>query len=263
VTSGVALVGGALAGSAAGAALHRWPHGRTLLRPVRSRCSACGHELRARDLVPVISWVVLRGRCAACAAPIDPRLPLLEAGSALVVAGVVVVHGVGAVAVLLAVGAVAVLLAALCDLERMRNPDRLTVPLAILAVGGAVVAPPGDARLGPAGWSVAVPVLLALVSAACVRAGSPRPIGGGDVKLLVGVLALATLVPSGAPAVLSIAVVSAGAVAVLGLATGRLRRGDRLPFAPGIAVGYLVVVLVPSVASTIVPWAIPVAAGAP
>ena len=262
MTAGIALVGGALVGSAAGAALHRWPQGETLLRPARSRCPACLQVLRARDLVPVVSWVIRRGRCAACAAPIDPRFLVLEAGSALLAAGVVAVHGVGAQAVLLAVGAVAVLLAALADIERMRIPDRLTVPLAVLAIVGVVSTASGEVPPGLLlGWSIGVPALLALLSAGSVRIGLPRPVGCGDIKLLVGALALTSLVPGGPAAMLAFAVVGAGSIAALGLMTGVVRRGDRVPFAPAIGAGYLGVVLAPSLATTVAGWSIAVPAG--
>lgn len=247
VTAGAALIGGAVAGSAAGVMLQRWPAGETLQEPVRSRCAACGVTLRAHDLVPVISWIRLRGRCATCSARIDRRLPLLEVVSAVGVTGVTLVHGAGTEALLLAIGVVAVLLAALLDLEHRRIPDRLTLPLAAVALPSvALVTGPTRASLALLVWSVVLPSGLLLLSAMAVRFGHERPIGGGDSKLLVGILALAALVPSGPVLVLVVAILSAGTVAAIGLATRRLQRGDRLPFAPAIAVGYLAVVLLPT-----------------
>ncbi len=265
MTSGIALIGGALAGSAAGsaagAALQRWPDGDDLSSPRRSRCDACSRTLRARELVPVLSWLLQRGRCRSCGARIDARLPVLEAASAAVAAGSVHVHG-GARGVALAVGAVAVLLATFTDLEHLRIPDRLTVPLAAFGLAGATLLSGGVGEVRTAvGWALGVPVLLVAVTLACRRGGLPDPIGGGDVKLLVGVLALASLVPGGPAAVLGLAILSAGWFAVFGLALGRITRGHRMPFAPSIAGGYLVVVLLPSIPSALVAAAIPGAGG--
>lgn len=250
MSSSLALVGGALAGSAAGAALGRWPQGETLARPARSRCTACGTLLRARHLVPVVSWLALRGRCATCGAPIDARLPLLEASSALLVVAAVRVHGVGASAVLLAVGGVALLLAAMSDLERLRIPDRLTFPLAAVGLVGLVLLRPEAA---PAGllWALGVPATMHAAGALAERSGLRRPVGRGDTKLLVGVLALAGLVDGGPATVLVLTVLAGGVASAVGLATGRLRSGDVIPLAPAVALAYLLVVLVPSIPSVL------------
>ena len=253
--TGIALVGGALAGSAAGAALGRWPDGGSLLRPARSRCASCASVLRPRDLVPILSWLALRGRCAMCGAPIDPRLILLEGGSAVLVALVVHRHGPTLLGVLLAVGTVAVLLATLTDLSCRRIPDRLTVPLAVIALAGTATMVQGASGVGRGlAWALGVPVLLHAVNVLAAVAGRPRAVGGGDIKLLVGVLALAATIDGGAPTVMLLAVTVAGLVATMGLASGLLERGDRLPFAPAIAVGYLVTVLLPDVARAVTLW---------
>jgi leader peptidase (prepilin peptidase)/N-methyltransferase len=263
--TGSSLVGGALVGSvvgsAAGVAMHRWPAGATLRSPSRSTCAACGRTIAARDLVPVISWLLLRGRCRGCSSRIDARLPLLEAGSALVCAWILLVHGVDVLGALLAVGAVAVLVAALVDLEHGIVPDRLTYPLGLLALVALPLLSAGTVPLGTAlAWAVGLPLSLRLLNAGCDRIGRARHIGGGDVKLLVGVLGLAAAVPRGPAAVLLIALVSGGAVAIIGLVTGRLHRRARMPFAPAIAVGYLATVLAPERAGAFVthlggaPW---------
>jgi leader peptidase (prepilin peptidase)/N-methyltransferase len=77
----IALVGLAV-GSFLNVCIDRLPAGQSLFRP-RSRCPACKTELAPRDLIPVISYVFLRGRCRYCAAPIPARVPLVEAGTGL------------------------------------------------------------------------------------------------------------------------------------------------------------------------------------
>jgi leader peptidase (prepilin peptidase) / N-methyltransferase len=246
-------VGGAVMGSAAGAALDRWPIGETLIRPTRSRCATCSVAVRGRDLVPVVSWLLLRGRCRSCESSIDGRLPALEVASAVGVALTLHVHGITMLSALLAIGVVGVMLATLTDLERLIVPDRLTLPLGALAVPGvALLAADRTALNVLVVWSLGVPATLHVVNRVAERAVSARPLGGGDVKLLVGVLALAAAVEHGPAAVLLLAVIGAGSVALLGLATGRLTRRDRIPFAPAIAGGYLTVVLVPVAAPAVV-----------
>ena len=249
--SGLALVGGAVAGSAAGAAMHRWPAGATLLEPRRSACVACGVELRVRDLVPVVSWLALRGRCSACGTRIDPRLPLLEAASAVTAVAILRAHGPGITAAVLTVGAIAVLLGAFIDAQHLIVPDRLTLPLALLALSALPTIAGPDRASGVAMWALGVPLALRLLALAADLMGRARPVGGGDIKLLVGVLALAGSSPLGPPAVLLGAVVVGGSVAALGLLAGVFTRRSRLPFAPALAVPFLAVAVAPERAADV------------
>jgi leader peptidase (prepilin peptidase)/N-methyltransferase len=76
----IALVAvlGALIGSFANVVVYRWPRGESVVTP-RSRCPSCGRTLAPIDLVPVLSWLALRGRCRTCQAPISPRYARVEA----------------------------------------------------------------------------------------------------------------------------------------------------------------------------------------
>jgi len=73
---------GLVAGSFLAAASTRWPEGRSVLRG-RSACDACGAQLRAWELVPLLSWAIQRGRCRRCGAKIDPRYPAIELAAAM------------------------------------------------------------------------------------------------------------------------------------------------------------------------------------
>jgi leader peptidase (prepilin peptidase)/N-methyltransferase len=242
----LASASGAALGSAAGSALMRWPAGHSVLRPSRSRCAACGQEVAVRDLVPVVSWLVLRGRCRACGVRIDGRLPLLEASSAVAVVAVALVHGLTAYSALLALGAVAVLLATLTDLEGRTIPDRLTLPLALVCVPAMLLlASTPEARWSVLAWGLLLPTIIEGSARGAASRGRPRPLGGGDVKLLVGLLALTSGVTAGPARLLASAVLVGGAHAGAGLLIGVVRRGDRVPFAPSIAAAFLLVVLLP------------------
>ena len=79
------LVGAGVLGACIGSFLNvvawRLPRGESLVRP-RSRCPRCDTQIKSWHNVPVVSWIALRGRCAACAAPIPVRYPIVEAATA-------------------------------------------------------------------------------------------------------------------------------------------------------------------------------------
>src|SRR5215217_365004 len=72
---------GLLIGSFLNVVVYRVPTGRSIVSPP-SACGSCGHEVRPYDNIPVISWLILRGRCRDCSAPISIRYPLVELGAA-------------------------------------------------------------------------------------------------------------------------------------------------------------------------------------
>jgi len=82
-----AFVWGALWGSFLNVVIYRLPRGRSLVRP-GSHCPACSHPVRPWDNVPILSWLVLRGRCRDCRVRISPRYPLVEALTAAISVGV-------------------------------------------------------------------------------------------------------------------------------------------------------------------------------
>src|SRR5436190_23920905 len=84
----VALPFGLALGSFMTVAVHRVPDGTSIVRP-RSRCPRCGTEIRNRDNVPVVSWLLLRGRCRTCGEPISFVYPVLEAATAVLVVAAV------------------------------------------------------------------------------------------------------------------------------------------------------------------------------
>ncbi len=122
-----------------------------------SHCPHCGHRLRAWELVPLFSYLLLRGKCANCRRPISPRYPLVELGCGLLGGLLVLVFGVEARTLALLPFVYALAALALIDLEHLLLPDDLTLPLlwlglllnacfpALLGVGA------GDAVIGAAG----------------------------------------------------------------------------------------------------------------
>ena len=182
----VALPFGLVVGSFMTVAVYRLPKGESVVRP-RSRCPACGAEIGARDNIPVLSWLLLRGRCRRCGERISVEYPLLE----LATAGLVVLAAIRYPdpwqAVL--VGGLLALMPgiALIDLRHRIIPNRLTYPALILfavlillawLIGDA--ADPREAAIG----------LLLYGGILFVVAVVSRGMGMGDVKLaaLIGLV---------------------------------------------------------------------------
>ncbi len=86
MTGIVALLAGLAVGSFVNLCIDRLPAGESLLRP-RSRCDACHRPLAIRDLLPLVSYFMLRGHCRYCGAPISLRVPVLETGAGLIFLG--------------------------------------------------------------------------------------------------------------------------------------------------------------------------------
>jgi len=237
----VALPSGLAFGSFLTVAIHRIPKGESVVTP-RSRCPACGTQIRAVDNIPVVSWVVLRGRCRSCRAPISPLYPLTElATGALFVASALTFDRVFA-AVMMApfLGLMPTL--GVIDARHKIIPNRLVYP-SLIGFSGAIVAGnliDGGVRVAPA----AIGLLAYGGGLLVVALISPRGMGMGDVKLaaLIG-LVLGSLG-------LSYVAVAAGAGVLLGglgslaaLAFWRASRKTAIPFGPFLAAGALVAAL--------------------
>jgi leader peptidase (prepilin peptidase)/N-methyltransferase len=234
---------GLVVGSFLNVVVHRIPRGESVVRP-RSRCPECGMQLAARDNVPVVSWLALRGRCRSCGTAISARYPLVELVTG-VLFGVVALR-MGAEAVLPAFLVVTAGLVALSavDLERFLVPNRILYPTlfaaAPLFLAAAVVdsdwASLRDATLGG---------LLGFGILFAVHLVSPRGMGFGDVRLagLIGVM-LGWLGPGHVFLGLFLGFLLASVVGLTLIGTGRRGRKDRLPFGPFLAAGAVLAVLV-------------------
>lgn len=246
----MALLGLAV-GSFLNVVIHRVPAQASLSRPA-SHCPACGHHVRKRHNVPLLSWLVLHGRCADCRSSISVRYPLVELmTSVLFVAVTLRIGGLNQLAVLPAAlyFTAAGISLAVIDLDVGRLPNSIVYPsypvLAVLL---------GIAALGQQDWPA---LLRAGVGAAllfgiyfALAAFFPAGMGAGDVKLagLVG----------GVLAFFSYPLLAVGAFAafflgsVVGIAkiAGRRATGKTaLPFGPFMIAGALLALFVGSTVS--------------
>jgi leader peptidase (prepilin peptidase)/N-methyltransferase len=221
----------------------RVPRGESVVHPP-SACPACSAPIRPRDNVPVLGWLLLRGRCRDCGAPISARYPLVELGTGVLFAVIALNRGAHAdLPAFLYLAAISVALA-LIDLDTKRLPDALTLPsypvVAVLLIAAALLGDhPGD-------------LLRAAVGAAAVGAfyfavwfAYPGGMGYGDVKLAPLVGAWLGWVSYGATAVgVFLGFLYGSVVGVTVMALGRGGRKSKIPFGPFMVAGALTGVLV-------------------
>jgi leader peptidase (prepilin peptidase)/N-methyltransferase len=118
---------GLVVGSFANVCIHRIPRGASIVRP-RSRCPSCAHELAAWENVPVLSFVLLRGRCRRCAAPISWRYPAVELANGALWLGVALSLPPSPRALALQLFVTALLILSFIDREHYLLPDVITLP---------------------------------------------------------------------------------------------------------------------------------------
>lgn len=205
-----------------------------------SHCPACSAPIRALQNIPVVSWVLLRGRCAACRAPISVRYPVVELLAAILGGGLAWRLGWSAALPAACVLAWALLAASAIDLDTQLLPDRITMPLlwlGLLANVGSLFASLEAAVVGAAAGYLS----LWLIYWAFKLATGKEGMGYGDFKLLAALGAWLgwQLLPV-------IVLVAACAGSVLGIASIVLSgrgRDLRIPFGPFLAVGGLFALL--------------------
>jgi leader peptidase (prepilin peptidase)/N-methyltransferase len=205
----------------------------------RSACPACKTPIAAWRNVPVVSWLLLRGRCAACRAPIPIRYPIVELATGLLSAGVAWHFGPGPAAACALVVTWALLALTGIDIDHQLLPDGITLPLmwaGLLAAvligpvpGSALPVSPGDAVLGAAAGYLS----LWLVYHAFRLITGKEGMGYGDFKLYAALGAWLgwKLLPL-------IILLSAAAGAVVGITLILVRGRDRnipIPFGPYLA----------------------------
>ena len=201
----------------------------------RSACPHCGHVLRPWENIPVVSFLLLRGRCAKCHARVSARYPLTELATALLAALSLYAFGPDWIA-LVAFGLCAMLLAmSLIDFDTRYLPDSLTLPLLwaglIVNLGDTGFAPLSEAVIG----AIAGYLFLWCVYWLFRLVRGVEGMGYGDFKLLA---ALGSWL--GWEALPQIVLVSAIAGAIFGLVAtgiGKMRFEEPLPFGPFLAAG--------------------------
>ena len=231
-----AILVGLVVGSYLNVVVHRLPRGLSTVTPASS-CPHCGARVRAFDNIPVLSYLVLGGRCRSCGARISLRYPLVEVVTAGLFAACAVVFAAPVEAAVAAFFCALILALALIDLEHMILPDKLTLPGIVLGlvlqpwIGGVTLL---DAVIG----ALAGAGILILLINFWYWWREEEGMGLGDVNLLA--LIGAFLGWQGVVVALFGGAL-AGALVGLGLMTVRkLELTSKLPFGTFLAVGALV-----------------------
>jgi leader peptidase (prepilin peptidase)/N-methyltransferase len=181
VWSYAGVVGAAL-GSFLNVCVHRWPLGQSVVRP-RSRCPGCGREIAWHDNVPVLGWLLLRGRCRGCGSRISAQYPLIELLVGLIWAGAVALLGPSVEALRMAAFLTILLGIALTDARHMLIPDQFSLGGA--ALGLALAAVPGGFPFTRAlTGALAGYVFLWIVKLAAEKAFRKPALGVGDIHMM-------------------------------------------------------------------------------
>jgi len=234
---------GLLIGSFLNVVIWRVPRGESVVSPP-SHCPGCDAPIAPRDNLPVVSWLLLRGRCRRCQEPISPRYPFVEALTGVVFALLAWHFGLAwELPAYLYLGAVGIALAAI-DLDTHRLPNVLTLPsygvLAVLFLLPAAIDSQWDdylrAALGGAALFAFYFVLVLVY---------PKGMGFGDVKL-AGVLGIAlgwlgwgSVIVGGFLGFLLGAIVGGGMMVL-----GKAGRKSKIPFGPFMVAGAFLAIFV-------------------
>lgn len=224
---------GLVIGSFLNVCIHRLPVGQSVVHP-RSRCPACGHRIAWFHNVPLVSWLLLRARCASCSASISWRYPLVELLTGLVLLALWVAYGPSPALVVSALFLPALVVLFFTDLDHKLLPDLITLPGFVVGIALAAVNPfLGAATPWARVWTALLGSVLGAgvlwgIGAVYSRLRGVEAMGMGDVKMMAMVGAF-----SGPAGVLVTLLVASVAGALVGLALIPLRGGsmrDALPF---------------------------------
>lgn len=240
-----ALVVGLVFGSFLNVCIARLPTHESIVAP-RSRCPACGVQIRAMDNIPLASWVWLGRRCRACRARISIQYPLVELGTAFLFIACVLQTGAAWMTLIDAVACFFLLGLAVMDAQTMLLPDSFTLTGLGLAIVLKVCTPNAEQRGRIALHTIAdasiAAALLLLVWLVYWLVRRRHGVGMGDVKLLAMMAAFL-----GLPLALFsyfISIIAAALFAIFLLARGKAQGSDRIPFGSFLAAAGIAAIFV-------------------
>lgn len=176
------LVGAAI-GSFLNVCIYRWPAEQSVIRP-RSRCPACEHQLGWRDNIPIVGWLVLRGRCRYCGTSVSAQYPLIELATALIWVASFARFGADFEALRSATFLTILLGIAMTDAREMVIPDQFTLVGA--GIGILLAAAPGGITLLHSVTAAAVGYgLLWIVKLTAEKALGKPALGVGDIHMML------------------------------------------------------------------------------
>jgi leader peptidase (prepilin peptidase) / N-methyltransferase len=226
---------GLITGSYLNVVIHRLPRGVSTVLPA-SACPECGTRIRARDNVPLLSFLLLRGKCRACGHPIGWRYPMVEAATgALFLACYLRFDATWSALVAALFGCMMIALA-LIDLEHFILPDRITLPGIALGLLVQPLVKWVGLPWALAGAAVGAGVIL-LMNAIWLAVRGVQGFGYGDVKMLAMIGAFLGM--TGVVVTLFLAALLGSITGLALMARNRIRLQSRLPFGFFLSLGAL------------------------
>lgn len=222
---------GLIIGSFLNVCIYRIPRGESILFP-HSYCSCCGRRIKARDLIPLLSYIRLKARCSFCGCSISPSHPIVELFTGLLFTAAYLRFGTSTLLIKALFLISVFIVISFIDLEHFIIPDKIII--FALSAGMVFVIFTREPAIASALAGSVSAVLFLLVLAFCSRGG----MGGGDIKL-AAVIGLCLGWPVGVIAVL-LGCLLAGLVGLALVLTKLKSRKDLLPFAPFLAAGTLI-----------------------
>ena len=234
---------GLVIGSFLNVVIHRVPAGESIVTP-RSRCPGCGTQIQERDNVPVISWLLLRGKCRHCNAAISPRYPIVEFLTGLLFAAVAWRLGVSWDLPAFLVFTAGLVALSGIDLDTFLLPKKVFYPF--LFSSGALLATAGIIERDWQGLQeAAIGGVLAFIVLGAIHFAYPKGMGFGDVRLVALLGLFLGWLELGAVAVGLFLGFMLGSIVGVGLMVlGRRGRKDRIPFGPFLAAGAYLAIFV-------------------
>jgi leader peptidase (prepilin peptidase)/N-methyltransferase len=220
---------GTLFGSFLNTVISRLPVKGKFFSESRSACPDCGHVIRWYDLFPVLSWIILMGKCRDCKARISPRYPLVEITSALLAVASIWHFGFTLAAIQIYAVTMILLAIAVIDFKTSEIPDSLIIALIPCSVAAIWLQPEITLLSHIIGFfSIALPLLLLTLLI-------PGAFGGGDIKLL----AVCGFMLGWQMTLLAffIALLLGGSYAIYLMLSGKRKRGEHMVFGPAICIG--------------------------
>lgn len=235
ITYFLIFIAGAILGSFLNVCICRLPERQSIAFP-GSHCFACGHPLNASDLVPIFSYLFLRGKCRYCGSGVSPQYPLIELAAGILAVLSAVCFGISINAVLAFAFCAGLLVIFMIDIKTMLIPDKMTVFLIVTAVVYRF-----------ANWK-SMTGFMDMLYGLLIGSGlflviylfgvfmlNQEVIGMGDVKLFVPIGIM--LGGQGTAVTLYLAVISGAVAAIFLLFRIKDKRNRRMPFGPFIASG--------------------------
>lgn len=219
-------------GSFLNVCIYRIPREESIVFP-GSHCPECGTTIKPYDLVPVLSWVFLRGKCRTCGTAISPRYPAVELLTGILIALVYMKYGLTIPFILVSFLTLHLVVMTFIDLDHQIIPDGLTM---LVAAGGVVNVAYG--RISGSGLTIGQAALGILIGGGfflVIAIVSNGGMGGGDIKLMA---ALGLWFGwQGILLVMFLSFIIGGVVSVGLLIARKAGRKQMVPFGPFIAIG--------------------------